>query len=174
MNINKIKSFLPYIVPTVIVLVASLQFYLVNTYSLVQWKGGGFGMFSTVDSQRSRFLKFYLITDEGEFPAEIPNDLDRLYVEASFFPASGRLSRLATILAQSTWVPYDYQGFVQENRKTDPPQYRIKRSREPDPQGDDVVNLRAVRLEAWSFGLNLENKALEAYMIADFTLDVTR
>ncbi|HVX57896.1 MAG TPA: hypothetical protein VHA37_09290, partial [Candidatus Saccharimonadales bacterium] len=48
-----------------LVLIAGLQFVLATRYGLSAWKGGGFGMFSTVDSPDARFLRIYLITAQG-------------------------------------------------------------------------------------------------------------
>ena len=127
-------------------------------------------MFSTVDSQRSRFLRFYLITDEGEAPAEIPRSMERLIEDTRLFPMERRMLRLARNLAQATWVPYEYNNFETTQDDNPPPLYRIKSSKEPDPSNDDIVNLQGVRLEVWSFVMDLEDKQLNAYMISEITL----
>ena len=36
------------------------------------WRGGGFGMFATPDSPDMRFVRVYLLTTDGELPADAP------------------------------------------------------------------------------------------------------
>lgn len=54
-------------------LVAISQVYLAHTAQLTPAKGGGFGLFSTVDKLNNRVMRAYLITeDQGEIPFAIP------------------------------------------------------------------------------------------------------
>ena len=61
MNINKKSRAINWIsvmgAPLVLILIACLQIYLTQTQELSRWKGGGFGMFSTLDSPSARFLR---------------------------------------------------------------------------------------------------------------------
>lgn len=42
-------------------LVAGAQFFLAQTRDLVPWKGGGFGMFSTVDTLEQRAVRYEVL-----------------------------------------------------------------------------------------------------------------
>ncbi len=55
-----------YAVPGLLILIACWQIYRAHEQYLTPWKGGGFGMFSTVDAPGNRILRTYLITPEGE------------------------------------------------------------------------------------------------------------
>ncbi len=59
-----------------LILVAGLHLGRVVIYDQTRWKGGGFGMFSTVDAESARFLKIYLIAADGnEFAIHLPDSL---------------------------------------------------------------------------------------------------
>ncbi len=47
-------------------LVALHHAYRVSREGLTPWKGGGFGMFSTIDSQAQRFVRLSVTTEGGE------------------------------------------------------------------------------------------------------------
>lgn len=92
--------------PLLLCVVASLQIYLAKTKSLSPWKGGGFGMFSTVDSPDARFLRIYLINGSEETPVLLPDNLKFLGRQAQTIPSAQLLSILAQRLAQGAWSPY--------------------------------------------------------------------
>ena len=112
MNSKKIKQPLYRLAaPVLLMVIACLQLYLAHVHDLTPWKGGGFGMFCTVDSRGARFLRIYLMTDEGETPVKIPRHLYSQVREVRSIPTAERLERLATELAQATWVPLEYDPF---------------------------------------------------------------
>lgn len=107
--LKQVKYLLPFCAPIGLVVVAFLQLYLVHTHSLVPWKGGGFGMFATVDAPAARFLRCYLITSAGEIPLRVPEDLKTLAGEVRYMPTSERLTLLASQLGQ-TAGKIEHQG----------------------------------------------------------------
>ena len=70
---SKRDNFLVWFVPGLLCVVAAAQLYFVNNHALSRWKGGGFGMFTTVDSPSARFLRVYLISETGEVPVLVPS-----------------------------------------------------------------------------------------------------
>lgn len=54
------------------IVVACSQIYLAKFRDLTPAKGGGFGLFSTVDKLVNRDLRAYLLTEEQEIPFAIP------------------------------------------------------------------------------------------------------
>jgi hypothetical protein len=92
--------------PLLLCAIACLQIYLAMTKSLSPWKGGGFGMFSTVDSPDSRFLRIYLINDNDETAVVLPDSLAPLGREVQTIPSAALASDLAHRLAVGTWSPY--------------------------------------------------------------------
>ena len=82
--------------PSILLIIAALQVYQVRVHDLTPWKGGGFGMFSTVDNPRRRIVRCLLIGDDGrETPLKIPARLERLTWEVRAIPTADRLSELA-------------------------------------------------------------------------------
>ena len=97
------------IAPIVLLLVALFQIYRTHTQDLSPWKGGGYGMFSTIDRPSWRFLKGYLVngTTEiviGEYELGLTSE-EFLRVQTRPVPAS--LNDIATELTKETWIRYD-------------------------------------------------------------------
>ncbi|MCB9749224.1 MAG: hypothetical protein H6713_04360 [Myxococcales bacterium] len=59
--------------PLALAVVAALQLTAAHVYGLSPWKGGGFGMFSTVDSPSARFVVLALVTEDGARPVPVPD-----------------------------------------------------------------------------------------------------
>lgn len=91
--------------PAVLGIVAATQLVLVDQGALSRWKGGGFGMFSTVDSPSARFLRVRLFTTQGEIPVLVPADLQTQAQKVRVMPTAGRLAALTEALRHGTWVP---------------------------------------------------------------------
>ena len=102
-----------FLAPVCLCAVAALHLYRVSACRQTPWKGGGFGMFSTVDSEDSRFLRCRK-TDVGcmsgsEMHAEsgqtapivIPRYLSREELRARVAPTPRRLAKLAGLLSES-------------------------------------------------------------------------
>ena len=107
MSINsaQVKVFV-LLVPALLTLVAVRQIYLARTQDLTFWKGGGFGMFSSVDPLRNRILRSYLITKNGEFLVSNyqAGDIEYLASCATSLPNDKNLTRLARSIAAKKWV----------------------------------------------------------------------
>jgi hypothetical protein len=89
--------------PATLVVVASIQVTLAQHADLVPWKGGGFGMFSTVDSPFLRVLNVSLQTSEGrELPVDVGGGHSlvppRTVARALLFPTRRNLGVLASRL----------------------------------------------------------------------------
>jgi hypothetical protein len=166
------------VAPATLLLVAGLQFYGVSAADLSPWKGGGFGMFSTVDSPASRMLRCYIATDSKVFNAEIPARLSRLAGIATSLPTEERLEALAQALAEVTWVPAEY-GYAyvdgkitpklippRESSGSDtpehggPPSLRSLEPSEPPPVAGSIVRPRAIRVEIWKTYFDPEHARL--------------
>lgn len=93
--------------PICLCLVAALHIYRVITAGQTPWKGGSFGMFSTIDSEHSRFVRAYVLTSKGLVPIQIPSELEKKVAELRAAPNQEQLQRLAEKLAQRSWVDPD-------------------------------------------------------------------
>ena len=95
-SLERRDRILPYVVPSLLLAIAAVQIYNEHVNDLNPWKGGGFGMFSTVDEPGRRIVRSYLIGEEGqEAPLRIPTSLQRLTWEVRSFPTPDRVTRLA-------------------------------------------------------------------------------
>jgi hypothetical protein len=104
--------------PILLCAIACLQIFLALTKSLSPWKGGGFGMFSTVDSPDARFLRIYLINGNEETAVLLPDHLKTLGRELQTIPSAALASDLAQRLAQGTWTPYRMTDPVRHYQNT--------------------------------------------------------
>jgi len=107
------NGFLIYCAPVLLCIIACLQIYLANTRSLSPWKGGGFGMFSTVDAPSARFLRIYLINKNEEIPVLVPESMNPIALQVQTMPTEARLRKLSNDIAQGIWVPYRFTPAVQ-------------------------------------------------------------
>jgi hypothetical protein len=90
--------------PICLCLVAALHIWRVNTAGQTPWKGGSFGMFSTIDSESSRFVHAYALTNDGPLPLQIPSELEKKVAELRAAPNEEQLRALADKLARRSWI----------------------------------------------------------------------
>jgi len=81
--------------PLLLVAVAVLQVFLVRILHLSPWKGGGFGMFASVDGLPFRAVRIEIDAVDRSERIAIPPSLRRLADEAATLPSRGLLERLA-------------------------------------------------------------------------------
>ena len=115
MNATFREKLLIYTSPILLIAIACLQLYLAHTQHLTAWKGGGFGMFSTVDSSGARFFRVFFISSKETFPVEVPQHLRRIARKARAIPTTKNLDRLAQALLDEVWIPYEYDQFVEND-----------------------------------------------------------
>jgi hypothetical protein len=94
----------PWMAPGLLCGIALAQLLFAHFSSLSPWKGGGFGMFSTVDSPGARFLRIYLVTPQGNLPVTIPDTLKDKEVELRTLATQQLADEFAMALAKGTWV----------------------------------------------------------------------
>lgn len=78
-----------------LVVVAVSQIVLARTADLTPWKGGGFGMFATLDHNAYRRLDIVMEGVERSEALEIPPSLETAAARAAAFPAGWMLRSLA-------------------------------------------------------------------------------
>lgn len=85
--------------PAVVLTAMALsQITCATTSVLTPWKGGGFGMFSTIDSIGRRSLRVFVITEGARRPVRLPSSAAIRVQRARGFPSRGALERLAVEL----------------------------------------------------------------------------
>lgn len=76
-------------------MVAIVQIALAHTAGLTPWKGGGFGMFSTLDHSGYRGVDVIVEGPDRSEQLTIPESLDVAAARAAAYPTTGFLRRLA-------------------------------------------------------------------------------
>jgi hypothetical protein len=89
------RRFGPLVPAAVLVVVAVLQMTVGRAWGLSPWKGGGFGMFSTLDARPFRYLRVYVTAPERSQELTIPGSLEETAAAAEILPTDVRLERLA-------------------------------------------------------------------------------
>jgi hypothetical protein len=189
-----IRPFSYLVAPTILVILACLQIYLAHTHNLAPWKGGGFSMFASVDRPDKRFLRCYLVTDQGDVPVQVPDSDLRKLVRA--MPTPKRLASLATEMAKITWVLDDCGPTTQREKRRTPqlspnfatkdievfpakapstaaqgvhPRFRALQQFETVPEASYVANFFKVRLEVWRISFLARSRNLIARKLVEVT-----
>jgi hypothetical protein len=147
-----------------LVAIACLQLYLAHAHYLSPWKGGGFGMFASIDSRRARFLRYYLVTADGDIPVEAPARLRPLIDEIRALPRFERMLYLADQLAQATWEP---DASSPANHKP----VRFIANGEMKLATGQAVEFWGVRVELWRYGFDPEHRHLKADKLLEVTAE---
>jgi hypothetical protein len=140
--------------PALLVAVALLQAAGVQRYHLSPWKGGGFGMFSTVDRPTQRGVFAYLHDGSRRDPIDAQGlrDLAALTTEARVMPTPATLATLAERIGRLPW-----------GRRT--PDSRPVVVRTPDGAMSSV-HVARIEVEVWRLAPRRERSALERELLA--------
>lgn len=190
------------IAPAVLVVVATGQLVLARTGDLSPWKGGGFGMFSTVESPGSRFVRIFLVDGDREIPVPVPPQAEDEWMRARTFPTDDRLERIVHIVAAGQWIPYEftraedrYERFAAEQLGQDDGGvaagdaitpfiggavfedlglYRMVTEDEVAPDPGDVLSFDHVRLELWQYELDSSGPELRSKRVSVVSAEAAR
>lgn len=82
-----------------LLVVASVQMVLAHTANLSPWKGGGFGMFASVDGLPFRELRVFVSAPSRSEELHIPPSLEHAAARAATFPHTSALEAFARSIA---------------------------------------------------------------------------
>lgn len=102
-SVNPVSFF----APLLLIVIACLQLGIALTTQLSPWKGGGFGMFSTIESPSSRIIRVYLVANGTKIPVQVPEQYRKLAAEIRTWPNQKRTDELAKALSGNTWATYE-------------------------------------------------------------------
>ncbi len=153
--------------PLIAMLVVANQFYRVQTYDLSTWQGGGFGMFSSVDTIDSRFFKVYLHVDHETIPIQLKGAFNKQVTISRAEPTEENLKKLAQQIYQANWI---HSGtFTLDPQSQD--NYRpvlvfihkahIKNTEQP-------VNIEGIVLELWKTRFDSKTNTIETYKYTEY------
>lgn len=95
------------VAPALLTLVAVNQIQMTKTSDLTPWKGGGFGMFSTIDGPTQRSVRVWLETESGPIPLKVPEKYKQLVDRLASSPSGERAIKLAHTINQHSWISED-------------------------------------------------------------------
>lgn len=175
------------LVPAILIAIASHQIYLAKMHDLTPWKGGGFGMFSTVDDPTARWVRCYAIADGRETAVTIPTDLDRAAARVRAMPSREGLRRLAAEVGRRRFVNREYDKHVEAERRLAaslaqqadlratclppvpaceailPAPLRIWDSDEREPRPSELAPVQSLRLELWRWRFDIAGHRMVAW-----------
>ena len=143
-------------VPSLLLVVAAFHFVMVKTTNLTQWKGAGFGMFSTWDSSTNRWVRAYGIDREGEVgPLDVPKSLRLFERRARSQPLESRLQLLGRKMMARTWS-VDDRGRANTRGRGRP------------------LELEAIQLELWIGRYVSEHPRIDAEMLFEVLINADK
>jgi hypothetical protein len=176
------------IAPTILFVVAAFQIWSAHAHALSPWKGGGFGMFSTVDSPAARFVRIYVFEGFAKYPVPVPEELSRDVREVRTIPTPERLQRLAGNLSDGQWVEYSPMSATSYySLLTGPPLsegtggpeqiksgsvrfvQRVSNDEIPLPTSR-VLKATGIAVELWSYSFDSRRNRLEAIQLSHINL----
>jgi hypothetical protein len=103
----------PPLAALLLVAAATAQIGFARVGGMTPWKGGGFGMFSTLDHGAYRGVDVVVEADERSEALEIPPSLEEIAARAAAYPSDRLLRRLS-------------EGVAARERRYDRPVTRVK------------------------------------------------
>jgi hypothetical protein len=167
-----------WLAPGILVVVAGVQLSLANFRDLSPWKGGGFGMFASVDAPSMRVVWCEGVTEDGK--KVLVDALDAVGPDRRSnmraMPGERGLAALGEMLLPMVFVPMSVQDdAVVERLLAENPDlgwtfdpvdrerrgfYRAIRPGDPDLGEEETVSLRGVRLRWWRVEFDYEGKRM--------------
>ena len=145
--INTLKEhWAAFITPILLSLVSLNQIYLYNVDHLNRWKGGGFGMFSTI---QERYIHIHLIKKNALECAEPHNDFRKKFSKVTNYPNYLALELLAKKLSTNLWV----YNFDPDNPKK-PTSVRMIGKKETLNAHDQLAAFDSVELQVFDISFN--------------------
>lgn len=161
-----------------LIAIALVQIWLSAAIDLTPWKGGGFGMFSTVDHVPSRFIRVFLVLrgDGGqEVPISLPTERREIgELARAVRAAPGNtdvLHDLANRLRFVHWVDQDTSKLPPHPPDGGkPPTRLIAAATKTTQPGTPPVPFDALRVEVWKLRYDGDAHKLTTDLVAQTTV----
>lgn len=170
-GLNSRAALLVYLAPGVLVVVAVIQAVLTQTQDLTPWKGGGFGMFASVDRVEHRAVRLYLETEDGQVLA-VPSlsagepAVRDLAARVQALPSDGAVGALAAEMASLDWSSAELNGarVAVLDGGDDPAASPVQEGLSSIP-----VDVRSARVEVLKLTFDPDDREIAATKLADVT-----
>ncbi|SET35046.1 hypothetical protein SAMN05216326_12211 [Nitrosomonas marina] len=164
---KKIDKVLLWVTPLIAILVVVNQFYRVHSFDLSTWQGGGFGMFSSVDTIDSRFFKVYLHVGHETIPVQLKDEFNVPATIARAEPTAENLENLARQIYQANWI---HSGtFTSDPHKQD--NYRpvlVYIHKAHIENTEQLINIEGVVLELWKTRFDSKTSTIKTYKYTEY------
>ena len=150
------KYWLGFIPPILLCLVSLNQIYLYNNDYLNRWKGGGFGMFSTI---QERYFHIHLIRNNALECAHAHAEFSKEFESIRNYPNYLKLEQLSKKLSQKTWVYL----FNKNSRK--PTSVKMIGSKETLKAEDKIANFDSIELQVFDVIFHKETFKLDPILL---------
>jgi hypothetical protein len=151
-------------VPVLLCLVALTQIYFSHTQNLTPWKGGGFGMFASIDRMERRVIQITAVTEQKKFvinPEMIIANQNE-YSRFQSMPSRKKLQEIHEIVQEKKWVvdstnvmPELYHETLYEMG------YGIYPLRPVSAESEVMPVIKNVRVAVKTMRFHKENKVIE-------------
>lgn len=171
---TKLDKALLWFTPSIVLLVLVNQFYRVETHGLSTWQGGGFGMFSSVDSINTRFFKIYLQIGGAMVPVKVEDDFNELVTVSRAEPTQENLQQLAMYIYEANWVEsgnFKFDASVEGHYR---PVLEIRRYETMDLPPEQRVKVDGVQLEVWKTRFDSAINRVTTYKHAEYVYTAHR
>jgi len=139
------NNWIGFITPILLILISLKQIYLYNYDYLNRWKGGGFGMFSTI---HERYFHIHLINN-GALECALPHyELHNKLESIRNYPQYLKLEQLTRLMTKKTWV-YSYKTDSQKATSV-----RMIGSKENLSADDKIANFNSIELQVFDIVFN--------------------
>ena len=150
--------------PLLMFCVAAAQHLAHHKLNLVPWKGGGFGMFSTVDGIGSREIRVHIKFGDEKFKSvRLPRFFPgKLRDKIRAIPLTRDLRFAALGLKNMFWVrDPDRHGSVEA----------FKTKTEAQEVQEKLLEISSIKIEVWRTHYRSKNKELSSSKVTEYTLE---
>ena len=147
-----------------LIIICFVQIYLSNFSVLTPWKGGGFGMFSSVNN---RFIHMHLYDKDKFYCSDVPNSLKRNRRQMENFPTQRLLKNYASQMISRPWVKKTY--YLSDGSITE--RARIVEDYERIWNQNDSIYFDALSIEIYDYEFNGITGQLDIQKIKEYRLD---
>jgi hypothetical protein len=156
---SKKKFLTGYSTISVMLAVSLIQFVLIRKVHISPWKGGGFGMFSTINTPISHIVRVYNYSPSGE--------KQRIFIPEKLKPMETKIRHLA--------IEYYISNFKEAIKNEE---WILKKEagnnaaiiiiKEQADAGAKTIALNNISVELWQYKFDPKNKKLYSTIIAKY------
>lgn len=160
------------LMPVILTAVACFQMYRTRTYATTPWKGGGFGMFSTIDFPPARVQRVYLVRDGVVMPVALDARFEEALRLMRNIPQPEVLQNVGRELGAFRWVyaPARYPDADAVFRKRSGQGVTVLGHGEAVPDESVELPYDAVRVEVWRYRFDAEQGRAGLEIISEATV----